>query len=43
MAELLAWIITEHTEVHFYVMVPVDTLPDVQWRFDQMVQSAIVP
>jgi hypothetical protein len=43
MAELLTWIVTEHTEVHFYAMVPVDILPDVQWRFDQMVQSAMVP
>jgi hypothetical protein len=42
-AELLTWIITENTEVHFYSMIPVDMLPDVQWRFDQMVQSATVP
>jgi hypothetical protein len=43
MAELLTWIITEHTDVHFYAMVPANILPDVQWRFDQMVQTAIVP
>jgi hypothetical protein len=43
MVELLTWIITERTDVHFYAMVPVDALPDVQWRFEQMVQSAIVP
>lgn len=43
MVELLTWIITEHTEVHFYSMIPVDMLPDVQWRFDQMAQSATVP
>jgi len=43
MVELLTWIITEHTEAHFYSMIPVDRLPDVQWRFDQMVQSATVP
>jgi hypothetical protein len=43
MTELLTWITTEHTDVHFYAMVPTSSLPDLQWRFDQMVQSAIVP
>jgi hypothetical protein len=43
MTELLTWITTEHTDVHFYAMVPTSSAPDLQWRFDQMVQSAIVP
>ncbi len=43
MTELLTWITTEHTDVHFYAMVPTSSAPDLEWRFDQMVQSAIVP
>jgi hypothetical protein len=43
MTELLAWITTEHTDVHFYAMVPTSSVLDLQWRFDQMVQSTIVP
>jgi hypothetical protein len=43
MTELLTWITTEHTDVHFYAMVPTSSAPDLQWRFDQIVQSAIVP
>jgi len=43
MTELLTWITTEHTDVHFYAMVPTSSVPDLQWRFEQMVQSAIVP
>jgi hypothetical protein len=43
MTELLTWITTEHTDVHFYAMVPTSSVPDLQWRFDQMVQSAMVP
>jgi hypothetical protein len=42
-AELLTWIATEHSIVHFYSFVPVDALPDFKWRFDQMVQTARVP
>ncbi len=43
MAELLTWIITEHTDVHYYAMIPADVLPEIQWRFDQMVQTAMAP
>ena len=42
-AELLTWITSTHAIVHFYAFVPVDELPDFQWRFDQLVNSAIVP
>jgi hypothetical protein len=43
MTELLTWITTEHTDVHFYAMVPTNSVADLQWRFEQMVQSATVP
>lgn len=43
MAELLTWIITEHTDVHYYAMIPADVLPEIQWRFDQVVQTAMAP
>ena len=42
-AELLTWIFTEHTVVHFYAMVQVESLADVQASFDQMVATARVP
>ena len=41
--ELLTWIVTTHSVVHFYALVPADRLPDFEWRFSQMVQSASVP
>jgi hypothetical protein len=42
-AELLTWIQTEHSVIHFYSMVPVESLADVQASFDQMVATARVP
>ncbi len=43
MVELLAWISTEHSIVHFYAMMAADEMDMLQPAFDQMVMSAQVP
>jgi hypothetical protein len=43
MVELLAWVSTEHSIAHFYVMMPADDVDMLQPAFDQMVMSAQVP
>ena len=43
MAELLAWISTEHSIAHFYAIMPADEMDTLQPIFDQMVMSAVVP
>lgn len=43
MSELLAWISSEQSIVHFYAIVPADEADNLQPAFDQMVMSARVP
>jgi hypothetical protein len=43
MAELLAWIYTEHTTTFFFAQMQAPNLPTVQTAFERMLQSARVP
>jgi hypothetical protein len=43
MAELLAWIYTEHTTTFFFAQMQAANLPTVQTAFERMLQSARVP
>jgi tetratricopeptide (TPR) repeat protein len=42
-AEILAWIYTEHTRVYFFAKTAANDLPDLQISFEQLVQSARIP
>jgi hypothetical protein len=43
MAELLAWVYTEHTTTFFFAQMQAANLPAVQTAFERMLQSARVP